>query len=283
MISDPAWDKVLRKALAEDIGSGDITSEAVIPAETRCRAEVIAKQDLVVAGLPQTARAFALLDPEAEVRILCAEGNRAKRFEALAEVVGNARALLAAERTFLNILQRLCGIATLTARFVAAVEGTTAHIADTRKTTPGLRMMEKYAVRMGGGVNHRQGLYDHILIKDNHIKIAGGVAPALAAARSRAGFLYKIEVEVTDLAECEQALAAGADIIMLDNFTASDIIAAVDLIGGRALVEVSGGVTLERVKEIALAGADIISVGALTHSAPAADISLEILGVIGYI
>jgi len=283
MISDPAWDKVLRKALAEDIGAGDITSEAVIPPEARCRAEVIAKQDLIVAGLPQTAPAFTLLDPGAEVRILCAEGNRAKRFEALAEIVGNARALLATERTFLNILQRLCGIATFTSRFVAAVEGTTAQIADTRKTTPGLRMMEKYAVRMGGGVNHRLGLYDHILIKDNHIKIAGGVTQAVVAARAGAGFLHRIEVEVSNLAECEMALSAGADIIMLDNFAASDIIAAVDLIGGRALVEVSGGVTLERVKEIALAGADIISVGALTHSAPAADISLEILGIIGYI
>ena len=283
MIQDPAWDKVVRKALAEDIGAGDITSEAVVPSETRCRAEVIAKQDLIVAGLPQTARAFTLLDSEAEVRILCAEGNRAKRFEALAEIVGNARALLAAERTFLNIMQRLCGIATLTSRFVAAVDGTTALIADTRKTTPGLRAMEKYAVRRGGGVNHRLGLYDHILVKDNHIKIAGGVKQAITAARARAGFLLKIEVEVANLAECELALAAGAYIIMLDNFAVSDIIAAVDLIGGRALVEVSGGVTLEKVKEIALAGADIISVGALTHSAPASDISLEILGIIGYI
>ncbi len=283
MIHDPAWDKVVRKALAEDIGAGDITSEAVVPAEVRCRAEVIAKQDLVVAGLPQTARAFTLLDPSAEVRILCAEGNRAKRFEALAEIVGNARALLAGERTFLNILQRLCGIATLTSRYVAAVEGTTAHIVDTRKTTPGLRAMEKYAVRMGGGINHRLGLYDHILVKDNHIKIAGGVTQAITAARARAGFLLKIEVEVSNLAECELALSAGADIIMLDNFAVSDIIAAVDLIGGRALVEVSGGVTLEKVKEIAIAGADIISVGALTHSAPASDISLEILGIIGYI
>ena len=281
MIITAALDNWLAAALCEDIGTGDVTSEAIIKPGMRGKAEVIAKQELVIAGLTPALRCFSLLDKTVILRALKNDGENAKPFEALAAIEGNVQALLAAERTFLNVLQHLCGIATLTARFVAAVSCTKARIVDTRKTLPGIRALEKYAVRMGGGVNHRMGLYDHILIKDNHIKAAGGVTEAVTLAKYRVSFLGKVEVEVKDLLECEKALAAGADIIMLDNFKLDEIKNAAALVAGRAMLEVSGGVTIDRVAELAQTGVDIISVGALTHSAPAADISLELVSIEG--
>lgn len=283
MISRPELDRYLTNALAEDMGAGDITSEVTIDPDAQGRAEVLAKQELVVAGLCYASRCFTLLDSLCEVRILATEGKRISHFEPLAEVSGNARAILAAERTFLNLLQHMCGVATLTASFVEAVRGTNARIVDTRKILPGLRAFDKYAVRMGGGSNHRLGLYDSILIKDNHIQIAGGVLEAVRRAKQSASFVSKIEVEVKTYPELELALESGADIIMLDNFAVEDVEKAVRFANGRAILEASGGVDLERVRVLAQAGVDIISVGKLTHSAPAADISLDFVSAEGYI
>jgi nicotinate-nucleotide pyrophosphorylase (carboxylating) len=252
-------------ALEEDVGRGDVTTG---------RGVILAKSGLVVAGLDVAAAVFRQLDPNVIVEVLWGDGSRVNANEPIAFVTGNAHALLTAERTALNLLQRLCGIATLTAKFVDAAAGRIT-ILDTRKTTPGMRQLEKYAVRCGGGTNHRQRLDDAILIKDNHKRLAGGVRKAAEQALGNAGGL-SVEVEVENLSELDEALAAGVRRVLLDNFTTPDIREAVRRVAGRATVEISGGVTLERIPELATTGADCVSVGALTHSAPAADLSFEI-------
>jgi nicotinate-nucleotide pyrophosphorylase (carboxylating) len=274
----PWLERLVRLALEEDLGSGDITSRLVVPETHRSQARIIAKQDtLVLSGVEPARMAFRLVDPEVRQDWLKGEGDLVTRGEAVCELAGRARSLLAAERVALNFLQRLSGIATLTRRFVEAASSHQAKITDTRKTTPLWRALEKAAVRSGGGANHRFGLYDAILIKDNHIAAAGGIAKAVALARQGAPHLMKIEVEVTDLAGVEEALSAGADVIMLDNMNLSAMAQAVRRVAGRVPLEASGGVNLTNVREIAATGVDYISVGALTHSAPAVDLSLEFL------
>ncbi|WP_334110605.1 carboxylating nicotinate-nucleotide diphosphorylase [Thermodesulfitimonas autotrophica] len=272
-------DRLIDMALREDLGPGDITTESIVPETLWARAEFIAKEEGVVAGLPVAGRVFRRLDPETEFRAEVAEGSAVKAGAVLAVVAGRARTILTGERVALNFVRHLSGIATRTRRLVAAVEGLRAVVLDTRKITPGLRALEKYAVRAGGGRNHRFGLFDGILIKDNHIRAAGGIREAVARARARAPHTLKVEVEVQSLDEVEEALAAGADIIMLDNMPVAAMREAVRCIGGRALVEASGGITEENVREVAATGVDFISAGALTHSARALDISLEIVEV----
>ncbi|HEY5289554.1 MAG TPA: carboxylating nicotinate-nucleotide diphosphorylase [Caulobacteraceae bacterium] len=268
---------MVRAALAEDLGrAGDITSNACIPPDARLSAVFAARQSGVVAGLDCARLAVKQLDPLARFEVRIADGARANAGAVLAEVEGNARALLAAERTALNLICRLSGIATLTARFVAETHGTKARIVDTRKTTPGLRSLEKYAVLCGGGANHRFGLDDAILIKDNHVAACGGVAEAVRRARSSVGQMVKVEVEIDRLDQLDEALAEGPDIVMLDNFSLAEMAEAVRRIAGRALVEASGGVDLATVRAIAETGVDLISVGALTHSAPILDIGLDV-------
>ena len=267
---------VVRAALAEDLGrAGDITAMACVPADARLRAAFAARRGGVVAGLACARLALAELDPTAEFHALVHDGQAVHAGASLAQVHGNARAVLAAERTALNLLGRLCGIATLTQDFVEAVAGTRARITDTRKTTPGLRQLEKYAVRCGGGVNHRFGLDDAILIKDNHVAACGSVGEAVRRAKAFAGHLMKVEVEVDGLDQLDEALAAGPDVVMLDNFALGDLRRAVSVAAGRAVLEASGGVNLETVRAIAETGVDVISVGALTHSAPVLDIGLD--------
>jgi nicotinate-nucleotide pyrophosphorylase (carboxylating) len=269
--------RIVAAALAEDLSGGDITTEATVPKTARAIARARAKSPLVVAGGAVFARVFYEVDPGLRVELMVHDGQRAEPATVLWEVEGSARSILMAERTALNFAQRLCGIATLTRRFVDAVPaGSALRVVDTRKTTPGLRALERYAVRCGGGHNHRNDLGSAVLIKDNHIAAAGGIASAIAGARQHAAHTSRIEVEVESLSALEEALKAGADIVMLDNFAAQDIELAVKLCSGRALVEVSGGVTLERIAELARAGVDVVSSGALTHSAPAADISLDL-------
>lgn len=282
MIVDCALDDVVERALGEDIAAGDITTESVVDADARAVARARAKSRLVVCGGDVFARTFYRVDPGVRVERLVSDGVWAEPGALLWEVEGAARSLLTGERVALNFAQRLSGIATLTRRFVEALPpGSATRIADTRKTTPGLRALERYAVRTGGGHNHRNDLTSSILIKDNHIAAGGGIAAAVARARERAPHTSRIEVEVRSLEELEQALGGGADIVMLDNFALADIEAALVRARGRAVVEVSGGVTLEAVPALGALGVDVVSVGALTHSAPAADISLELewLGV----
>ena len=272
---DPGtYREVVRRALAEDLGWGDITTEATVDPALRARGEIIAKCDCVIAGLDIAAEAFRQLDPAAVFSVKKTDGTRCTHGDVVAEVRGSAAAMLTAERTALNLLQRLSGIASLTRRFVDAAAGRIT-ILDTRKTTPTLRALEKYAVRAGGGTNHRSGLDDAILIKDNHIRLAGGVEQALKRMKA-ARHEMPVEIEAQSLEQVDQALAVGADIILLDNLTTSELHEAVRRIGRRAKVEVSGGVTLERIPELASTGADYVSVGALTHSAPAADLSFEL-------
>ncbi|MBW6508942.1 MAG: carboxylating nicotinate-nucleotide diphosphorylase [Desulfuromonadales bacterium] len=266
--------RIVRTALEEDIGLGDVTSMATVARDTTARAELVAKEDFVVAGLDVAAAVFHQLDKDVRFEKIFVDGQKVKRGDVLAWLKGSALMLLQGERVALNLLQRMSGIATLTARFVAAVEGTGAFIVDTRKTAPGLRALDKYAVRAGGGRNHRIGLFDGVLIKENHIAAAGDIAAAVAGAREKVPHTLRVEVETRDLNEVQQALDAGADVIMLDNMTNAEMVQAVALIDGRALTEASGGVTLERVREIAETGVNIISVGALTHSVVAADISM---------
>ena len=270
------YEPLVRAALAEDIGPGDITSILCIPAGTRATAVMLAKQPGVIAGLAIAEMAFHLIDPEAVWEAHLSDGARVGEGRIpLATITGDARALLTAERVALNFVQRLSGIATLTARYAALTIGTHARIADTRKTTPGLRMLEKYAVRAGGGFNHRLGLYDAVLIKDNHIKAAGSIALAVAAARAHVSHTMKIEVEAATLKMVDEALHVKADIILLDNMDTETMRAAVQTIAGRAISEASGGLTEARIAEVAATGVDILSIGALTHSAPALDISLD--------
>ena len=269
-----AYRDLVRQALAEDRGRGDATSAATVAKGIRARGTIMAKSDLVVAGIDVAAQAFRQLDPKAVFEVRWGDGSRVQAGEIVADVIGDAHALLEAERTALNFLQRLSGIATLTAKFVdAARRGIT--ILDTRKTTPGFRALEKYAVRCGGGTNHRLRLDDGILIKDNHKRLAGGVGAAAARAMKDSGGL-PVEVEVENLAELDEVLKTGVPRILLDNFTTYDIREAVKRVNGRAELEISGGVTLERIPELATTGAQYVSIGALTHSAPAADLSFEL-------
>jgi nicotinate-nucleotide pyrophosphorylase (carboxylating) len=272
---DPGvYRELVRRALAEDLGWGDVTTEATVDAGLRARGEIVAKCDCVIAGLDVAAEAFRQLDPAVGFTVLTGDGSRCAHGDVVAEVRGAAGAMLTAERTALNLLQRLSGIATLTRRFVDAAAGRII-VLDTRKTTPTLRALEKYAVRAGGGSNHRAGLDDAILIKDNHIRLAGGVEQALERMRA-AGHELPIEIEAQSLDQVDEVLAGRADIILLDNLPVDQIREAVRRIAHRAKVEISGGVTLERIPELASTGADYVSVGALTHSAPAADLSFEL-------
>jgi nicotinate-nucleotide pyrophosphorylase (carboxylating) len=273
----PQVDTLIRTALAEDVGRGDLTTQLTVPADLRATGTLLAKQDGVLAGLPLVAKVLAALGArDAAVTPRAADGDAFAAGTVLATVAGRAADLLVAERTALNFLQQLSGVATLTRHYVDAVAGTEVRIVDTRKTTPGLRMLEKYAVRMGGGHNHRFGLDDGILIKDNHITAAGGVIVAVTAARRGAPHPMKVQVECATLSQVEEAIAAGADALLLDNMSIEQLAAAVRVIAGRAIVEASGGVTLISVRAIAETGVDLISVGALTHSAPAVDLSLKI-------
>lgn len=270
-----AVERVVRTALAEDVGAGDLTTEAVVPAGARCRASILLEEAGVVCGLGVVASVFAALDPTVSVEALVAEGAHCGSVPCeLARVEGPARAVLTGERTALNLLARLSGVATLTARYVERTAGTRALILDTRKTTPGLRALERYAVRCGGGHNHRDGLDAAVLLKENHLRLAGGIGAALAAVGDQGG--RTVEVEAESLAEVAEALAAGAPRILLDNMTPEQVARAVELCAGRALLEASGGITLERVHAYARAGVDFISVGALTRSAPALQVSLEL-------
>ena len=268
--------QLLRHAIEEDLGHGDITSSLIIPEDSEARALFIAKGNFVLAGFPFARMVFHILDQSVSFKSFQAEGAKIRRGDVLGEVVGKTQLLLAGERTSLNVLQRLSGIATLTSQFVDAVSGTRAKIVDTRKTTPCLRFMEKYAVRMGGGVNHRFGLYDGILIKDNHIDAAGGIRQAVSLAKA-GHHLAKIEIEVDNLKDLEEALGVGPDIIMLDNMSVQDMAEAVKIVAGRVVLEASGNVSLGNVRQIAETGIDLISIGALTHSVSAADISLKVV------
>jgi nicotinate-nucleotide pyrophosphorylase (carboxylating) len=266
---------LVRRALAEDIGSGDLTSEATVSTEAQARALITQKAPGAIYGLDVAEMAFALLDPEARSERLVGEGVWREQGGPVLSVEGSARALLTAERTALNFLGRLSGVATMAARAARAVQGTGATVLDTRKTTPGLRALEKAAVAAGGAHNHRTGLYDAILIKENHITAAGGIAKAVELTRARAPELAStLEVEVRDPREIEEALAVGAPRLLLDNMSLAELRAAVAQVDGRALLEASGGVTIETLRDYAETGVDFISLGALTHSAPALDLSL---------
>lgn len=268
--------RAVEQALAEDLGTrGDLTTDATVSAHAFAMASFGARRDGVIAGLAVADAAFHAIDARVSFRPFVADGDRVKAGAVVARVEGPARALLTAERVALNFLCHMSGIATLTRRYVDAVAGTRARIVDTRKTTPGLRAFEKYAVRCGGGFNHRSGLYDAILIKDNHIVAAGGVEPAIAAARTHAGHMVKIEVEVGDLKELDAALKHPIDAVLLDNMDVTVLRQAVETVGGRVLTEASGGVNLDTVRAIAETGVDLISVGALTHSAPILDLGLD--------
>jgi nicotinate-nucleotide pyrophosphorylase (carboxylating) len=271
-----AVDTIVRNALAEDLGKGDLTTRLTVAKDIRARAQITAKETAIVAGLPLLPKVCAGVGGGIDIAEVVADGARVTVGDILAGLVGPAHRLLAAERVMLNFLQHLCGVATLTNRFVAAVSGCGCRIVDTRKTIPGLRVLEKYAVRVGGGFNHRHGLDDGVLIKNNHITAAGGVSAAVAAARAGAPHGLKIEVECSTLGEVGEALAAGTEIILLDNMAPDTIAEAVRRIAGRALIEASGGIDLDNVRAVAEAGVDIISIGALTHSAPAIDIHMTL-------
>lgn len=268
-------DPQIQAALAEDVGAGDITTDAILAPEMTCRGKIICKQDGVIAGLPVAERVFKLVDERLQFDAKTQDGEKVQEDQIVARLYGPARAMLRAERVALNYLQHLSGIASITAKYVKAVEGTKTTILDTRKTTPGMRALEKYATRTGGAVNHRMGLYDAVLIKDTHLALANGVSAALRAVR-KAHPEALIEVEVSNLQELEQALNDKAPRILLDNFAPGQVREAMQLIRGRAQVEISGGVLLTNARAYALAGADYISVGALTHSAVALDYSMKV-------
>jgi nicotinate-nucleotide pyrophosphorylase (carboxylating) len=275
-LSSPAIDFMITNALQEDLGSGDLTTDAVVSPNLKAYGDFIAKEGLVLAGWPIVVQTFQKLSPQVVLESIHRDGDEIPPGEIFASAEGPAAILLKGERVALNFLQRLSGIATLTRKFVSAVEGTRTAIVDTRKTTPGLRLLEKYAVRQGGGKNHRFGLFDGVLIKENHIAAAGGIKEAVRRARSGIDHLKKIEIEVTRLEELALALEAGADVILLDNMDPIQVREAVAHVNGRVPIEVSGGIRLDNVREYALTGVDFISVGALTHSFKAADISLEL-------
>jgi nicotinate-nucleotide pyrophosphorylase (carboxylating) len=263
-------------ALREDVGSGDITSRSTIRVDARGHARIAAKQPLTVAGLPVAAEIMRLVDSSCDFTVAVADGTAVAEKAVLAEIHGPARSLLTAERTILNLLQRMSGIATLTRQYVDRVEGTKARIVDTRKTVPGLRVLDKYAVSRGGGMNHRTGLFDGVLIKNNHLAFHSSAAHAISAARRHLGHLVKIEIEVHYLDELLDVIEAGADVVLLDNFTPDLTKQAVEIAAGRVPLESSGGITIDNVRAYAEAGVDYISIGALTHSVPAVDIHMRI-------
>jgi nicotinate-nucleotide pyrophosphorylase (carboxylating) len=267
---------VIDYALKEDVGDGDITTNSVIPLELQAKATMVAKSSGVIAGLAVAEYVFRTLNPDIVWNTFVADGDHVVKGEIILEITGSFRALLTGERLALNFLQRMSGIATMTANYVNELTGYTTKILDTRKTVPGLRILDKYAVAMGGGTNHRIGLFDMVLIKDNHIKIAGGITNAVTQIKKNLPDGIKIEVETTTIAEVKEALTVGVDIIMLDNMTNKTMTECVELIGGRAKVEASGNMTMERLKEVAATGVDFISIGALTHSVTAFDISMNI-------
>ena len=272
---DPAlYREIVRRALAEDLGWGDVTTEAIVPSELRARGVILSKCSCVIAGLEVAAEAFSQLDPGCAIERKLQDGDRCEPGDVVAELRGQAASMLTAERTALNFLQRLSGIATLTRQFVEAAGGTIT-VLDTRKTTPTLRALEKYAVRAGRGTNHRAGLDDGVLIKDNHVRLAGSVKAAVQLMKD-ADPEMPIEVEAQSLEQVDEAVAAGADVILVDNLPLEAIREAVKRINGRAKVELSGGVTLDRIPALAKTGANYVSIGALTHSAPAADLSFEL-------
>ena len=270
-----AADKFIRMALEEDINSEDVTTNSVMPEYKKGQVELICKEDGIIAGLRVFERVFKLLDSATEVRFDVQDGDRVQKGQHMATVVGDIRVLLSGERTALNYLQRMSGIATYTSKVAKLLEGTKTTLLDTRKTTPCMRIFEKYAVTVGGGANHRYNLSDGVLLKDNHIDAAGGVKAAVLAAKAYAPFVRKIEVETETLAQVQEALEAGADIIMLDNMTPELMAEAVKLIDGRAKTECSGNITRENIEKITAIGVDYVSSGALTHSAPILDISLK--------
>lgn len=270
------WRPLLELALAEDLGPGDVTTPLVVAEESQGRARIEARQPLVVCGLPIAAAVFEAVDRDLRFESVGREGELAAAGQPLAFVSGSLRAILASERTALNFLGRMCGVASTARRFVAAIEGTGARIVDTRKTLPGWRALDKYATAVGGALNHRAGLYDGILLKDNHVALAGGVALAVKTARAAAPAGLRIQVEVESEADAVAAVEAGADFLLLDNCTLAQLRAIAARVGGRALLEASGGVGIENVREIAEAGVARISIGWITHSAPAADVALEI-------
>ena len=272
-LTGPDIARVVAAALAEDVGGGDLTTEGVVPEELRCRAELLVEEAGVVCGVPLALEVFVALDPAVSGSTLVGEGARIDGTTAVAQLEGPARAILTGERTALNLLGRLSGVATLTARYVDAVAGTGTTILDTRKTTPGLRELEKYAVRCGGGTNHRAGLYDAVLLKENHLRVAGGIGRAVEALGDPG---VPVEVEAETLADVQEALTSGVDRILLDNMSVEEIRQAVELAGGRVPLEASGGVTLETVRDYAETGVDFISIGALTHAARSLTVSLDV-------
>ena len=273
-------DKYIRLALEEDINSEDVSTNAVMPGYKKGEVQLIGKEDGLLAGLPVFKRVFTLLDPDTQVELYVGDGQQVQAGQLLAKITGDVRVLLSGERTALNYLQRMSGIATYTKAVAKLLEGTKTQLLDTRKTTPCMRIFEKYAVRVGGGGNHRYNLSDGVLLKDNHIDAAGGVKEAVSAARAYAPFVRKIEVETENLEMVREAVEAGADIIMLDNMTAEEMAEAIRLIDGRAQTECSGNMTMENIQTITKLGVDYVSSGALTHSAPILDISLKHLKVL---
>jgi len=276
MIQKHIIHRLIQSALEEDIGTGDITTATALTGAEVGRATAFAKSNIVVAGIDVFREVFLFLDKSIQFSGHCEDGRAVKKGGILAEISGNLGSILTAERVALNFFQRMCGIATLTRQYVDEIKGTQAKILDTRKTVPGLRCIDKYAVKIGGGTNHRYGLYDGVLIKDNHIAAAGGISKAIARVRGHIPHTLKVEVEVKNLQEVEEALISGADVIMLDNMTNEDMKKAVAIVNGKVPLEASGNVTLANVRKIAETGVDFISVGALTHSVPASDISLKI-------
>jgi nicotinate-nucleotide pyrophosphorylase (carboxylating) len=270
--------RLIALALEEDVGPGDCTAEAVVPAQARGSAMIVAREPLVLSGVSAAARVFRALDPDARIEALAGEGDEIDPGAAVLRIDGALRTILTGERTALNLLQRLSGVATQTRRHARALQGTKTRLLDTRKTTPGLRELEKAAVRAGGGVNHRGALFDGILVKDNHAAAAGGIGEAVRRAKRNAHPLLMVEAEVSTPQQIDEALAAGADMLLLDNLGDAELAAAVKQIGGRVPTEASGGMTLSRLPRVAATGVDYVSVGALTHSATAVDLSLIITG-----
>lgn len=270
-------DKIIEQALLEDIWTGDITSESIIPYDLKARSIIKTKEEGIIAGLGIANLVFKKLDSEIVFQEKIKDGTKVSRDKVLSEITGPAQTILKGERVALNFLQRMSGIATITSKFCQKVKDFPVRIVDTRKTTPGLRILEKYAVRMGGGYNHRFGLYDTVLIKDNHIAVAGGIRSAVNSVRKQIAHTVKIEVEVENLSQLQEALKMKTDIIMLDNMDLETIKKAVKMAKGEALIEASGGITLEKVRKIAQTGVDLISIGALTHSVKSLDISMEII------
>jgi nicotinate-nucleotide pyrophosphorylase (carboxylating) len=279
-ISPVELTRIIETALVEDLASGDVTTRSVIPPDAVAHGTFAAREALVVCGMPVVRAVFARLDPGVEITVSCAEGARAGKGDVVAQIQGSAHAVLTGERVALNLLQRMCGVATRTRTFVDALPaGSRTHICDTRKTTPGLRALERYAVRCGGGISHRDNLGAGVLIKDNHIVVCGGVRAAIERARTVAPHPLRIEVEVDKLEQLDEALAAGADIILLDNFDDAMLSEAVQRVAGRTprpLLEISGGLTLERIPKLGALGVDVLSVGSLTHGARAMDIGLDL-------